>query len=110
MLLRLETTKSRKAGDLGGSREWDYKHLKITEEQAAAISEQQQKRVAPLDLLHVLTPDEPHEIEYLPGMPIEVTLIDSNHMPGSVMFLIEGDRGAVLYMGDCRAEKRWLEA
>ncbi|KAG8882837.1 hypothetical protein FRB97_007661 [Tulasnella sp. 331] len=39
-----------------------------------------------------------------------VTAIDANHCPGSVMYLIEGDYGAVLHTGDVRCEEWWFHA
>lgn len=45
-------------------------------------------------------------IELTPLKSIRVTLIDANHCPGSVMFLIEGDGKTILYTGDIRGQ--WL--
>jgi len=50
------------------------------------------------------------ELELGPKSRIRVTLLDSNHCPGAVMFLIEGDGKAVLYTGDVRAESWWVNS
>ncbi|KAJ5157086.1 DNA repair metallo-beta-lactamase [Penicillium canariense] len=52
----------------------------------------------------------PTEIELTPLKRIRVTLVDANHCPGSVMFLIEGDGKAILYTGDIRAENWWVNS
>lgn len=54
--------------------------------------------------------DTPTTIELAPGNSIRVTLIDANHCVGAVMFLIEGDRKAILYTGDIRAETWWVNS
>ncbi|CAO1622073.1 unnamed protein product [Jaminaea pallidilutea] len=115
MLLRLEPAPSRAAGEaeipMGTrGRKRPYEWLRVTENQASIRKRETGASVAPRDLLHALPLNTPTELTYLPGVKVRVTLIDANHMPGAVMFLVEGHRGAVLHTGDCRAEKWWLDA
>ncbi|CAH0021722.1 unnamed protein product [Clonostachys rhizophaga] len=86
ILLRLERYPCRINYALGilETRQQTYKHL--------------HKVLKPLPL------DTPTCIELQPGHQIQVTLLDANHCPGSVMFLIEGDGKAILYTGDIRSE------
>ncbi|KAL2441742.1 hypothetical protein ABEF95_016334 [Exophiala dermatitidis] len=72
------------------SRKQHYRHLKTI--------------LRPLPL-HVST-----ELELGPKSTIKVTLLDANHCPGAVMFLIEGDSKAILYTGDIRAEPWWVNS
>ncbi|CAN3375252.1 hypothetical protein DIRU0_E02168 [Diutina rugosa] len=44
------------------------------------------------------------------GATITVTLIASDHCPGSAMMLIEGAQGAVVVTGDIKAEPWWVES
>ncbi|PBK71516.1 hypothetical protein ARMSODRAFT_1082972 [Armillaria solidipes] len=61
------------------------------------------------DLLKVVPINSPVHIELDAGNSVTVTAIDANHCPGSVMYLIEGRKGAVLHTGDLRAEPWFLE-
>ena len=59
-------------------------------------------------LLKPIPLETPTEIELTPGYLIQVTLFDANHCTGACMFLIEGDRKAILYTGDIRSEPWWV--
>ena len=72
------------------SRKQHYRHLKLV------------LRALPL---HTST-----ELELGPKSKVRVTLIDANHCPGAVMFLIEDDSNAILYTGDVRAEPWWVNS
>jgi DNA cross-link repair 1C protein len=72
------------------SRKQHYRHLKL--------------------VLRALPLQTATELELGPKSKIRVTLIDANHCPGSVMFLIEDDGNAILYTGDVRAEPWWVNA
>lgn len=51
-----------------------------------------------------------HNISYRGGL-LQISLIPSNHCPGSVMFLIEQKGGKnILCTGDIRAEKWWIDS
>ncbi|XP_029995614.1 5' exonuclease Apollo [Sphaeramia orbicularis] len=54
--------------------------------------------------IHPLELGEPHllPLDDIGKERLTVTLIDSNHCPGSVMFLFEGYFGSILYTGDFR--------
>ncbi|TEA14653.1 Protein artemis [Colletotrichum sidae] len=56
------------------------------------------------NLLKPMPLDTPTTLELAPGKHIQVTLFDANHCPGSVMFLIEDGKYAILYTGDMRSE------
>ncbi|KAA1470649.1 hypothetical protein DENSPDRAFT_929009 [Dentipellis sp. KUC8613] len=61
------------------------------------------------DLLRVLPLNTPTKVELADDEVVTITLIDANHCPGAVMFLIEGDDRTVLHTGDFRAEDWFLE-
>lgn len=78
-------------------------------------------------LQKVLPLNTPTLVEISGNQSVTITLIDANHMPGSVMyaclphihmypqliptrFLIEGNQGAVLHTGDIRAEPWFLDS
>ena len=61
-------------------------------------------------VLRPLPLQTPTTIELTPKESIQVTLIDANHCPGAVMFLVEGGGKAILYTGDVRAEAWWVNS
>ncbi|KAK0530356.1 hypothetical protein OC842_003957 [Tilletia horrida] len=110
MLLRLETQKHRIAMDVDqADPNPPYGHLRITKKEAQAARKTQGSAVQPRDVLRALSLNTPTTIRYTQTTTLTITLIDANHMPGAVMFLIEGPRGAVLHTGDVRAEPWWVE-
>jgi hypothetical protein len=72
------------------ARKQQYKHLK--------------------NLLRAVPLSTATEIELGPRLTIRVTLLDANHCPGAVMFLIEGGGKAIIYTGDVRAEPWWVNS
>ena len=58
-------------------------------------------------LLKPIPLNTPSNIEIKPNVHIRVTLLQANHCPGAVMFLIQGKQETILYTGDIRAEP-WL--
>ncbi|PVG04680.1 hypothetical protein CPB86DRAFT_721045 [Serendipita vermifera] len=62
------------------------------------------------DLLRAIPLNTPTTFELSATLTVQVTAIDANHCPGSVMFLVEGDFGAVLHTGDVRAEPFFIES
>jgi DNA cross-link repair 1C protein len=61
-------------------------------------------------LLKAIPLETPTVIELSPSHEIRVTLFDANHCVGAVMFLIEGDGKSVLYTGDIRSERWWVDS
>ncbi|EGN93896.1 hypothetical protein SERLA73DRAFT_78273 [Serpula lacrymans var. lacrymans S7.3] len=61
------------------------------------------------DLLFALPLNTPTPFELNALETVTITLIDANHCPGAVMFLIQGDKGAILHTGDFRAEPWFLD-
>ncbi|CAD6888300.1 unnamed protein product [Tilletia laevis] len=110
MLLRLETQKHRIAMDVDqADPNPPYRHLRITKKEASAARKSQGSLIKPRDVLRAVPLNTPTVIQYTQTTKVTITLIDANHMPGAVMFLIEGPRGAVLHTGDVRAEPWWIE-
>ncbi|KAF9038654.1 beta-lactamase-like protein [Panaeolus papilionaceus] len=62
------------------------------------------------DLLRTIPLNTPTTIELAANESVTITLIDANHCPGAVMFLIEGPHRAVLHTGDFRAEPWFLDS
>ncbi|CDW98096.1 hypothetical protein [Sporisorium scitamineum] len=87
-----------------------YAHLRVTDEQATARAKLSGYQSTSLDLLHPLPFNVPTKVQYTPTSSVTLTLIESNHMFGGTMFLIQGSHGAVLHTGDMRAEEWWCEA
>ncbi|KAE8216678.1 hypothetical protein CF327_g144 [Tilletia walkeri] len=110
MLLKLETQKHRIAMDVDqADPNPPYRHLRITKKEASATRKSQGSSVKPRDVLRALPLNTPTLVQYTQTTKVTITLIDANHMPGAVMFLVEGPRGAVLHTGDVRAEPWWIE-
>ncbi|KAJ7620985.1 beta-lactamase-like protein [Roridomyces roridus] len=84
-----------------------YSHLKID---PLICSDGSTYYTGSRDLLKALPLNTPTEIEMSNDERVTVTLFDANHCPGAVMFLIQGDQGAILHTGDFRAEPWFLDS
>lgn len=62
-----------------------------------------------VDVLQPLSLETPYEFT-CDNEPLQVTLLDANHCPGSCMFLIQSTRKAVLFTGDVRCERWHVDA
>ncbi|CEH15397.1 PROTEIN ARTEMIS [Ceraceosorus bombacis] len=117
LLLRFERTATRVEKDAGrGDIVRPYSDLFLTPEQCRVrnrrFGDDHSKKGGGQgrDLLHAIELRTPTIVPYAGRMHVRLTLLDSNHMAGSVMFLVEGERGAVLHTGDLRAEPVFLHA
>lgn len=95
MILRHEVSLERAKKDAGEVATRTFAHLRV------------EGGVLRRDLLRAVPLNIPTEFELSSTETVTITLIDANHCPGAVMFLIEGPRGTVLHTGDVRAEY-WL--
>ncbi|KAJ7597693.1 hypothetical protein C8J56DRAFT_1159547 [Mycena floridula] len=109
MLLRHEVLKERQFYDdnLRAEKNRTFKHLKVDPYRSihGEIYYQGSR-----DLLRVLPLHTPTKIDISASEQVTVTLLDANHCPGAVMFLIEGEQGNVLHTGDFRAEPSFLDS
>ncbi|GAC99355.1 hypothetical protein PHSY_006956 [Pseudozyma hubeiensis SY62] len=116
LLLRYERQKTRIEKDRDGVHTKHvgvvrpYAHLRVTDDHATARAKLSGYQSTSIDLLHPLPYNVPTKVQYTPTSSVVLTLIESNHMFGGTMFLIQGAQGAVLHTGDMRAEEWWCEA
>lgn len=87
-----------------------YAHLRVSDIHANAKAKLSGYQSTSLDLLQPLPYNVPTKVQYTPKSSVVLTLIESNHMMGGCMFLIQGSEGPVLHTGDMRAEGWWCDA
>ncbi|SPO21214.1 uncharacterized protein UTRI_00691 [Ustilago trichophora] len=116
LLLKYERQKTRIEKDRDGTHSKNigvvrpYAHLRVTDDHATVRAKLSGFQSTSLDLLQPLPYNVPTKVQYSPMSTVILTLIESNHMFGGAMFLIQGANGAVLHTGDMRAEPWWCEA
>ncbi|KAG8947729.1 hypothetical protein FRC04_010503 [Tulasnella sp. 424] len=106
MLLRHESEQERrKYPDPGTHGSRLYAHLEST------IVAGNGKARFTRKLLNVLPMNQPTVLQIgLTDERVRITAIDANHCPGGVMYLIEGQHGAVLHTGDVRCEPAFIDS
>ncbi|KAM6497508.1 hypothetical protein JOM56_007981, partial [Amanita muscaria] len=109
MLLKHQAFKNRELyqENIRAEKNRTYSHLKVD---PVMRPDGSQWFVGSRDLLKALPLNTPTPIELEHGEEITLTLIDANHCPGAVMYLIEGRQGAVLHTGDFRSEPWFLDS
>lgn len=108
LVLRLSKVGDRMRRNVEGSVAVD-KNIRTYQNLCAAPSGQQ--KGGAVDLLEALPLNMPTVVTLDTAAKDEcrLTLIDANHCPGSVMFLIQMRGKNVLYTGDIRAEPWWVD-
>ncbi|GJJ13465.1 hypothetical protein Clacol_007719 [Clathrus columnatus] len=110
MLLNNEPANERIAFDNGAKSAMTkpYAHLKIDENKKGVYARDLLASNPFPDNNRSLPLNTPTRIELSNDVAVTLTLLDANHCPGSVMFLIEGPEGNILHTGDMRAEPAFL--
>ncbi|CAL1712191.1 unnamed protein product [Somion occarium] len=109
MLLRHEVYSERalKAMDIRAENVRTFQHLKV---QPRMMEDGTLHYTGSRDLLKTIPLNTPTQYELSDDNNVIITLLDANHCPGAVMFLVEGEKGAVLHTGDFRAEPWFLDS
>ncbi|UZJ54575.1 hypothetical protein CBS101457_003895 [Exobasidium rhododendri] len=112
LLLAMERKVDRQRFDAGlAMKKCPYRMLRKSQKECQVLEREAGKSSAgSWDLLHSLSFNSPIVLPYTARTSIRLTLLCANHMPGSTMFLIEGERGAILHTGDMRAEEQFIQA
>ncbi|KAI0754799.1 hypothetical protein C8Q80DRAFT_1141172 [Daedaleopsis nitida] len=109
MLLRHEVyaERSLRDADLRAENTRTFAHLKVAPQR---LEDGAVDYLGSRDLLRALPLHTPTKFTLNDEEEVKITLLDANHCPGAVMFLVEGAKGAVLHTGDLRAEPWFLES